>query len=911
VAKATAKNGEPVKAQLGQVTTQNPIINDAFAEPTRHWEFGEGAPSVAGGRRDAGYIPPAPKGEQLRITDELVRLDHVNLIRARVGIWRRDGYPGATPVTKELFADWFDPEREVRAFFAQREAIETIAFLTEAGPDQLQGIEIERYEEYTRWAIKLATGAGKTLVMAMTIAWSGINKRANPRDPRFSDTFLVVCPNLTVKERLRGRDGLLPSDPDSAYVGFELVPGSYSQLFGQLRVMVVNWHQFRPAEDSKYRVLKRGTESDSAFARRILGELADKRRIMVLNDEAHHAWRPPGEIAPRGEERKELEAATVWIDGLQRIHRAREILRAVDFSATPMYPGAVGGDRAWRPFEWIVSDFGLVDAIESGLVKVPRVPTDDDAGFAVPRYRNLWEHLKAVVPARGDDPKDEGTPIYDYLADLDGPLQQLVGQWEATLEAWMQVPAADFIPPVLIIICNEIKLAEVLEKYIAEKGRVGPYFENANGELHTLRIDSKLLGEAEAREDGETASDAAERLREIVATVGKRGQPGEQVRCLISVGMLSEGWDARNVTQILGLRAFQSQLLCEQVVGRGLRRSDYSDLTVPEYVDVYGVPFQLLPFVRAGARRPIEPPRTTRVHSLRDRAELRMLFPRVEQIVQDVGEDVSVNLDAIEPILVSSENDPTATYVEFEVGAPGRGIGGTTQNRNAAYERFRLQRLVFTVAAEIVGGLEKRWLFPQLAQIVQAVVESRVEYAPAVDPRELGNLRYVLEIRNRTIAALRSQEQEALIPILNEYQPLGSTNCDFQTVKPCEATVKSHISHVVCDSNLERDIARVLEQEDQVLAYAKNDRLFFDIPYRHLGATGRYRPDFLVRLSNGVTLLLEGKGRKTEKDDAKLTATNRWLAAINNWGELGQWEFALCRKAVDARAAVVEHSAST
>lgn len=905
-----AKSAKTASAelQIGQVTDANPIINDAFEEPTRRWEFGEGAPQIVEGRRDAGYIPPAPKGEQLRITDEVVRLDHVNLIRERVKEWRDQAYSGATPITEELFEHWFDQERELRPFFAQREAIETIAFLAEAPEDRRQGIDLVSYEDYTRWAVKLATGGGKTLVMAMTIAWSGINKRANKQDRRFTDAFLVVCPNLTVKERLRGKDGLLPSDPDSAYAGFELIPGTYATLFGQVKVMVVNWHQLAPKEDRKYRVLKRGPESDTAFARRVLADLGDKRRIMVLNDEAHHAWRPPPGLSAKGEDKKEVEAATVWVDGLARIHANRKVLRAIDFSATPMYPGAVGGERAWRPFEWVVSDFGLVDAIESGLVKIPRIPTDDNAGYAIPKYRNLWEHVKRVAPKRGDDPEDEGAPVYDYLNEIDGPLQQLVGQWEKTLKAWGEVPSDEFggVPPVMIVVCNEIKLASVLEKYIAEKGRAGPWFQNRDGETNTLRIDSKLLEAAEAREEGESASDAAERLREIVATVGKPGQPGEQIRCLISVGMLSEGWDARNVTQILGLRAFQSQLLCEQVVGRGLRRTDYSDLSQPEFVDVYGVPFQLLPFVRAGAKQPVAPPKTTRVRSLTEREELRLRFPRVEQIIQDIGDDVTVDLDAIEPIVISAEYDPTSVYVEFEIGSPGRGIGGTTQDRSLAYARFRLQRLYFRVAADIVEQLDKRWLFPRVMQLVQRVVEERVEYAQGVDSRELGNLRYVSQLRERTIAGLRSQEHKSLIPVLNEYEPIGSTNCDFQTVKPCEATVKSHISHVVCDSKLEAQIAAALEQDDRVVAYAKNDRLFFDIPYRFLGTSGRYRPDFIVRLNSGVNMLLEGKGRKTEKDDAKLTATQRWLDAVNNWGELGRWEFALCRSTDDVRRAIEE-----
>jgi type III restriction enzyme len=211
------------------------------------------------------------------------------------------------------------------------------------------------------------------------------------------------------------------------------------------------------------------------------------------------------------------------------------------------------------------------------------------------------------------------------------------------------------------------------------------------------------------------------------------------------------------------------------------------------------------------------------------------------------------------------------------------------------------------VAADIVEQLGKRWLFPRIMQLVREVVEQRVEYASGVDHRELGNLRYVSLLRERTIAGLRSKEHDSLIPVLNEYEPIGSTDCDFQTIKPCEATQKSHISHVVRDSKLETDMAAVLEQSSHVVSYAKNDRLFFDIPYRYLGTSARYRPDFIARLDNGLNLLLEGKGRKTEKDDAKLTATHRWLEAVNNWAELGKWEFALCRSPQDVRDAIDAH----
>jgi type III restriction enzyme len=892
---------------VGQVTEANPIINNAFSEPEWHWEFGAGAPRKARGRRTAGYIPPMLKSGQLQITDELVAMELVNRIRERVRDWRNDDYAGATQVTRDLFNRWFDPEQERRPFFAQQEAMETIAWLTEGPEDRKVGIAIPSVEAYDRRAIKLATGAGKTLVMSMTIAWSGLNKVANPRDARFADAFLVVCPNLTVRERLSGLDGLVPSHEGSAYQRFSLIPGQYAGLFGQLRVVVTNWHALADQRPPTRSVLKLGVESDAAFSRRVLRDLGPKRRIMVLNDEAHHAWRPPPNMNVSRDEKTEVEQATVWIDGLARIHRDREILRCIDYSATPMYPRSVGSEKAFRPFEWIVSDFGLVDAIECGLVKVPRIPTDDDSGRAVPKYRNLWEHIKrgkAKELKALEDDVSSARHMTDYVSEISGALQQLAGEWETTFLRWAN-GREDFIPPVMIVVCADTSMARVIERIIAERGDVTPRLANRNGEQHTIRIDSKLLESAEAREEGESAQDAAARLRSIVATVGKPGQPGERVRCLISVGMLSEGWDARNVTQIMGLRAFQSQLLCEQVVGRGLRRTSYDDLTVPEYVDVYGVPFQLLPFARASSTSPIEPPETTVVRTLPERWAMRIEFPRVEQIISDVGDSVEIDLDQLEPIVISPENDPQATYVEFEGGAPGQGLGGETQDRQVAYDRFRLQRLVFRVAADVTANLNpdkpKPWLFPQVARIVKQIVDQRIEYAPSLhDRRELCNLRYLTLLRDRILAAVRASEVGGLLPVLNEFEPRGSTDhIDFRTSKPCVGTTKSHISHAVADSKLEAGIVAKLEQDSRVACYAKNDRLFLEILYRWQGATGRYRPDYLVRLIDGRTVLLEGKGRKTERDDSKTQAARRWRDAVNDWGAMGRWEYAVAWSEAD------------
>lgn len=891
----------------GTLIEGNPIINDAFAEPDRYWHFGAVTPEIRNGRRTAGYLAPSPDG-QLKITDEVIPLELVNDLRERVFLWRSDGYPGVTTVTRDLFRHWFDDDRiasATRPFFCQQEAVETIVFLAEA-PDHLKvGVDVPASgEAYTRWAVKMATGTGKTMVMALVIAWSGLNRVSNRKDPRFTDQILVVAPNITVRDRLSGSDGLDPRDAESLYVNFDLIPPQFDGLLGQVKVQVSNWHVLAPKEDPKRSVVRRGRESDAAFCRRVLTALAPTGRVLVLNDEAHHAYRFPPTLNPARTDADDLREATVWIDGLERIYRHRSILRAIDLSATPMYP-SVFKDRAWTPFEWIVSDFALVDAIESGLVKIPRTPTDDDAGQAVPKYRNLWQHISATLPKRSQA-EDESHPLTDYLAEADGPLKQLAAAWEATFAEWKEVGRR--VPPVMIVIAHDTTVARLLELHIADMGEAGPELVNPEvGPRVTIRIDSDALDRAESGE----ANEAAEVTRQIVATVGKLDKPGEQVRCLISVNMLSEGWDARNVTQILGLRAFQSQLLCEQVVGRGLRRSEMSDLTQPEFVDVYGVPFQLLPMAKATGGKPTKPPEYQNVTTVADRNQLRIQFPRLVQVVPDIQDKLDVDFEAIEPIRIMPRFDPTETYVELDLGVPRAGMGGETQDRERAYRNFRIQRLLFRVAGGLVAPYQKPWLFPQALRIAQQVIRpisegGKLDYAPDVDPREICNLRYLTVIRERLSAALRPGEgPERFLPALDEYQPIGSTDgLNFNSPKDkCVPTTKSHLSHAVVDSGLERKMCAVLDAEDNNLqAWVKNHRLYLEIPYLYFGVTYRYRPDFVVCLDSGLMVLLEGKGDPDEKDDAKATAARRWVQAVNTWGGLGTWVHHICYDASTLKA---------
>lgn len=887
-----------VVTQPGQVVEGNPIINDPFAEPTRHWHFSGLIPEVKEGRRIAGYLAASPDGS-LRITDEIIGFELVNDLRDRVRAWRDNGYQGSTALTRDLLRHWFDDERRAnntRPFFCQQEAVETVVFMAEAPADRKVGIAVPPSgEAYSRWAVKMATGSGKTLVMALIATWSGLNKVASRQDTRFSDQILVISPNITVRDRLTGSGGLDPRHPKSVFAEFDLIPPQYSGLMGQIHLQVMNWHQLAPKEDPKRSVVRRGRESDAAFCKRVLPDLSPSGRVLVMNDEAHHAYRFPPGIATARIEAEEIREATVWIDGLERIHRHREILRAVDCSATPMYPSSFK-EQAWTPFPWIISDFALVDAIESGLVKIPRTPTDDNTGEAIPKYRRLWDYIKETLPKR-TEAEEDAHPLTDYLAEADGPLKQLAGAWEETFIAWKA--AGRVVPPVLIVICHDTNVARMLDHHIAMLGEASPDLVNPkSGPPVTVRIDTDALSKAESG----LGNAASEEIRGLVSTVGKAGEPGAQIRCLVSVAMLSEGWDARNVTQILGLRAFQSQLLCEQVVGRGLRRSDYSNLSEPEYVDVYGVPFQLLPMARYDSAAPSKPPDYTTVYSVKDRADLKIEFPRIVQVVPDIADTLDVDFDAIEPIRVTPRFDPTDTWVEFDLGTPHAGLGGEVHDRDRAYENFRIQRLLFRVAAGLIEPYSKPWLFPQALEIAQRVIRpveegGKVAYAKDVDAREICNLRYLTLIRERLGAGLRPGEgPERFLPALDEYQPIGTTEgLNFAApTDRCVPATKSHLSHAVCDSGLERKMCAVLDANVEVVAWVKNHKLFLEIPYLYMGLTYRYRPDFVVILNTGLTVLLEGKGDPDEKDDAKATAARRWVEAVNAWGGLGTWVHAIC-----------------
>lgn len=947
---------------------ENPIINSPFDTPSSHWDFSGLTPQKRDGRRPAGYYGTlrTEKAEGPVAQHEFLPINLVNQIRPRVDEWRTKKWPGVTNVTRDLLEHWTRPDRRP-IFFCQREAVETIIWLTEAAVADRQGIEIpldeprdaesikKGYKALPRCCTKMATGSGKTTVMAMVAAWSILNKATNRQDDRFSDAVLVVGPNLTVKERLRV---LNPRAGGNYYELFDLVPTGYRDALASGKVFVTNWHAFlvRDESDPKRRsVVRRGRESDAAFVKRVIGrDLGNAKNLLVLNDEAHHAYRPANlkegtqieftefSSEEREQAMREAEEATVWVGGLDRIHAVRGIRRVVDLSATPFYLKGTGYEEG-TPLPWIVSDFGLVDAIECGITKVPRIPVGDDSGRPDPKYFHLWRHIMDKLPTSERETNRKRAKPESVWREAQGALATLAEKWK-TSQKWFEDSQFP-VPPALIVVGANTQLSSL----IAEDLKAGRVLNEFSGES-TLQIDSAALEKAEAAQEGESKDRAQELLRLTTATVGKDrwpddkppegfedlpAPPGRDVRCVVSVGMLTEGWDAQNVTQILGLRAFSSQLLCEQVVGRGLRRMNYNvdpatGMLEPEYCDVFGVPFEVIPVQGTTARPALPPPPSTLVQALASRKELEITFPRVEGYVLDVKQRVRCNLEKVPSLTIGPQLEPTEVVIKTQTGwveKAGRAtsIGAPeTVTREEFYVQHRLQRTTFEIAKEITDKLAlkrqdlSRLLFPQVLRIVEGYVEKRVRLSsPQSRKEEIALKKYRDPIVSQLLDAIEpdvEQGESALLPRIERHRPIGSTaQVQFRTTKKTKQTEKSHISHVVLDSNWEGGAQHHLEQCRRVKAYAKNDRLDFEILYEWEGATHKYIPDYLIRIvdehEREANLILEIKGLETQQDKAKRAAADKWKRAVNNLPDrpYGTWDYVVCKNPNQLRTTLDEY----
>lgn len=937
---------------MAQTTIDRLIINSPYAEPQRHWHYDPAAKlfSLEDGRRPAGYVIASEASRAFDDPGVFIPIPLVNLIRPRVKAWRAAGYPGITSLTKRLLDHWVDPNEfdARRFFFCQLEAIETLIWLTEAPPAQRVGIEVPSDGGlFQRLCCKMATGSGKTIVMAMAIAWHILNKVANPQDPRFSKNVLVIAPGLTVKNRLAV---LNPFAPNNYYEQFRVVPGALLDKLRQGRVLVRNWHvlNWDSAEqlEKKRTVDKRGPKSDEAYAREVLGELANARNLLVINDEAHHAWRVNLEAIGKYLRQRDLkdsaEEATVWIGGLDRLHAARGLLTCYDFSATPFSPsGKKSSEEAL--FGWIVSDFGLNDAIESGLVKTPRVVVRDDAVPDAATYKSRLYHIYNDAEVK-DDLSRRAEP-HEPLPDLVLNAYYLLGyDWRETARAWEK--AGMPTPPVMITVGNRTETAARV-KFAFDRRKI--QIDELCTPERILHIDSRVLDQAETREetlesdetvpatepaDSEeptvrklTKNEQAELLRRMVDTIGQTGQPGAAIQNVISVGMLNEGWDARTVTHIMGLRAFSSQLLCEQVVGRGLRRTSYevdplTGLFEPEYVNIFGVPFTFLPH-ESGLDGPPPPP-IPRVPIFPDpkKIEFEITWPNIIRIDHSYRPRLSLDWERVQTLHLDA--GLTAQVAELAPIIEGR--PDVTHIASIELERlareFRTQRIIFETARDIFDQMQASWkgskevLLAQLVGLVEQFIRSEKIYiTPPLFYQDDLRRRLIITLSMTRIVhhiweAIRFANTEHMEPVFDIDNPIRSTGdmLTWYTGKPCEPTFKSHLNLCVYDSAWEASDEFELEHNPLVAAWAKNDHLGFEILYIYKGVVRKYYPDFLIRLTTGDMLILETKGQEGDQERAKHSFLDEWVSAVNTHGGFGRWRWDISRRPGEVKDILIRHA---
>ena len=981
---------------------EQPILNSPYEHPKKHWELdGQGQPTqrVIKYRRTADFITPIPKprkrkaaknqgqlaideGKGLSTQEQQYEITaNLNEIRRHVDQWRELRNPNdwrVTPETARLLQHWRHHEfSDIRPFFCQVEAVETVIWLTEVAPkfgqvgrgflNRLANVNNEANPELSRLALKLATGAGKTTVMAMIIAWQTINAVRRPNSRRFTRGFLIVAPGITIKDRLRV---LQPNDPDSYYASRELVPRDMLGDIERARIVITNYHALRRRDRAALskggRALLKGrgaeldtVETEGQMVQRVMPDLMGMKNIWALNDEGHHCYRhKPGEDEEgtlKGDDKKEAnknnEAARVWISGLEIVKRRLGVRQVLDLSATPFFLRGSGYAEGTL-FPWTASDYSLMDAIESGIVKLPRVPVADNIpGGDMPKYRVLWETIRGDMPKRGRGKAKGALDPLSLPVQLQTALQALYGHYEKTYESWSK--AGITVPPCFIVVCNNTSTSKLVYDYISgfhrenedgsktlEHGRLALFrnfdeYGNPYPVPRTVLIDSEQIESGDAldrnfrkmsadeierfrRERVERTGDARDAdnitdqdlLREVMNTVGKEGRLGQSIRCVVSVSMLTEGWDANTVTHVLGVRAFGTQLLCEQVIGRALRRQSYElndkNRFEVEYADVLGVPFDFT--ARPVVVKPQQPRQTVPVKAVRpDRDHLEIRFPRVSGYRTDPPkEELAAKFsDDSQLVLTPELVGPSMTRNE---GIIGEGVDLTlvhTGDLRPSTVLFHLtHRLLYTKWRD-PNEDPKLHLFGRLKGIVRQWMDGYLVCKGGTYPAQL----MYQDLADRAceiITAAITNSRANGYPVkamLDSFNPTGSTaHVNFSTSKASRWETdsrKCHLNWLVLDSDWEAEFCRVAEAHPRVRAYVKNHNLGLEVPYRSGSSARTYIPDFIVQVDDGhgeedpLHLVVEIKGYRNEDARAKkLTMETYWVPGVNNLRQYGRWAFA-------------------
>lgn len=980
---------------------EKPILNSPYEYPSQHWELdGQGQPTqqIIQSRRIAKFITPIPKPrkrkkknvhqQQAFVFDEGKGISTkeqqydptsiINELRREVDKWRLLKNPNdwkVTPETVRLLQHWRHHKfNDIRPFFCQVEAVETLIWLTEVAPksrksekgflEHLANANNDANPGLMRLALKLATGTGKTTVMAMIIAWQTINAIRRPTSKNFTRGFLVVTPGLTIKDRLRV---LLPNDPDSYYASRELVPNDMCADLERAKIVITNYHAFKQRERIELsrggRSLLQGrgeslntVETEGQMIQRVMPDLMGMKNILVLNDEGHHCYREkPGEddvSMLKGDDKREAqknnEAARLWISGLEAVNRKLGLARVIDLSATPFFLKGSGYAEGTL-FPWTMSDFSLMDAIECGIVKLPRVPVADNIpGEEMPKFRNLWKHISGRMPKKGRGKSKLLDPL-SIPVELQTALEALYGHYKKTYDLWKDNGIQ--APPCFIIVCNNTSTSKLIYDYISgfyrenedgtsqfENGRLElfrNFDEHGNplGRPNTLLIDSEQLesGDALDKNFRDMAADEIDRfrreiiertgdirqaenisdhdlLREVMNTVGKLGRLGESIRCVVSVSMLTEGWDANTVTHVLGVRAFGTQLLCEQVIGRALRRQSYDlnedGLFNVEYADVLGIPFD---FTAKPVIAPPQPPRETiHVQAVRpDRDHLEIRFPRVS----------GYRVELPEERLTATFTDDSILELTPDIVGPSKtknqGIVGEDVDLDLKYlEDMRRSTILFHLTKHLINRkwrdpneAPKVYLFGQLKRITKQWLDNYLVCKGGTYPAQLMYQELADKACDRITDGITRSflEEKPIKAVLDPYNPTGSTiHVNFNTSKKDRWQTdarRCQVNWVILDSGWEAEFCRVAESHPKVKAYVKNHNLGLEVPYRNGSQMKTYLPDFIVQVDDGkddpLNLIVEIKGYRRE--DARIkkeTMDIYWIPGVNNLKNHGRWAFA-------------------
>ena len=1026
-----------------QANNDNPVLNNPYEEPKYYYDTDMNGnidySKVINGRRPYGYdvnIVPKKRGDKTLFSQEdFISVDpnaeFINGIREEVKAWRKAGYPKASRITKELLDYWFNNHERranLKLFFCQREAVETAVWLNEiAERDPNTGNYIlnllgERRHTVSdddnyvlpRTAFKMATGTGKTVVMAMLILYNYLNKRANPMDTHYADHFLLCAPGITIRDRL----SVLQLDYSQRSNNFErsdyyhqrgLIPPQFEKELGGLNssITIVNYQQFLPRVfsgkhaspldgkqkwvDGKLETQKE-TEDYSVLLSRVLEKGVKGKRLVVINDEAHHCYLPKDhkDKALSDDEKddlkKEDDTARVWYEGLRQMKLLGYKLQHVyDLSATPYYLKGSGYPE-YSLFPWVVSDFGLVDAIESGLVKIPYLPAyDNTPDLDEPKLRNIYDSIKDKLPKRGmrgQKKKDKEDNVDTASLHVQAPnlptllntaLEQFVKDYEdydrGLRQAYEAMGNLYTAPPVLIIVCNNTAVSHEVYRDIAgyqdgvtEDGepryRHGRFevFSNYDGygnpkdKLPTLLIDSSALDEASTRIDeafkkayaneieefrhdyanqhGAGSADNltdADILREVVNTVGKPGKLGGDIKCVVSVSMLTEGWDANTVTHVCGIRAFGSQLLCEQVVGRALRRQSYDLIAYdsrtgqeidakdryrynpenitykfpPEYARIIGVPFNTFKGGQTVVTKPQKPKAIVR--ALPERQHLEIRFPVITGYRSDNKEDIiTADFSKSSKFQLDFNKIPTETILQTVVN-------GDQKMLKTDYMELRDSQVIYYFAHLMIREYytsrehgQQFQKFPEIKNVVETWYNEQLEIIGGDGQPEQKRL-VMLWNYKAVLASIMEGVHEANIDhevitaVLNYYNPEGSTIHVFRpTNKTVYPTQKSHVNYVIAEDNSWQQIAaKTLDSMECVECWVKNTYLGFRVPYTIGDETKEYQPTFIVRVK-GINLIVECEGfdgdKSGNKDAKRHYLKDYWIPAANNLKTYGTWD---------------------